>query len=295
MLENHPIVRARAAAWSHVRGMGKYTGKVAVITGGSTGIGFGTAQALIAEGAEVLITGRNEASLEAARRELGPRAHALRSDSASLSDIDALGAHVERTFGAARVGAPAPRQAERVGAPAPNGAVDLVFLNAGYCKIEPAAAVSAEEYDKTFAINTRGVFFALQRLAPLVRDGGAFVFTTSIADAVGYPGMSVYSGTKAAILAFARVFAAELLPRRIRVNCVSPGFVKTPTMGIYGVGADQVAAFAREGDELTPMKRIATTDEIARTVLYLAFEATFTTGTELVVDGGLTELVAPAH
>ena len=317
MLENHPIVRARAAARSHVRGMGKYTGKVAIITGGSTGIGFGTAQALVAEGAEVLITGRNEASLEAAQRELGPRAHGLRSDSASLSDIDALGAHVERTFGGARGGAPAPRQTERVGAPAPrqterggapaprqtervgapapNGSVDLVFLNAGYCKIEPAAEVSAEEYDKTFAINTRGVFFAVQRLAPLVRDGGAFVFTTSIADAVGYPGMSVYSGTKAAILAFARVFAAELLPRRIRVNCVSPGFVKTPTMGIYGVGADQVAAFAREGDELTPMKRIATTEEIARTVLYLAFEATFTTGTELVVDGGLTELVAPAH
>jgi NAD(P)-dependent dehydrogenase (short-subunit alcohol dehydrogenase family) len=253
--------------------MGRYTGKVAVITGGSTGIGFGTAQALVAEGAQVLITGRTERSLEAAQAELGPGAHWLRSDSASLGDIAALGAHVERSF----------------------GAVDLVFINAGYCKMEPAAEVSPEEYDKTFAINTRGVFFAVQRLAPLVREGGSFVFTTSIADAVGYPGMSVYSGTKAAILAFARVLAAELLPRRVRVNCVSPGFVKTPTMGIYGVDADQVAAFAREGDELTPMKRIATTDEIARTVLYLAFEATFTTGTEIVVDGGITSLVAPTQ
>lgn len=252
-----------------MEGMGKYTGKTAVITGGSTGIGFGTAQALVSEGAEVLITGRSEPSLEAARRELGPRAHVLRSDSASLSDIAALGAHVERTF----------------------GALDLVFMNAGYCKIEPLSEVSAEEYDKTFAINTRGVFFGVQRLAPLVREGGALVFTTSIADAVGYPGMSVYSGTKAAIHAFARVFAAELLPRRIRVNSVSPGFVNTPTMGIYGAGPEQVAAFIREGDQLTPMKRIATTEEIARTVLYLAFDATFTTGTEIVVDGGMTALV----
>jgi NAD(P)-dependent dehydrogenase (short-subunit alcohol dehydrogenase family) len=251
--------------------MGKYTGKTAVITGGTTGIGFGAAKALVAEGAEVLVTGRTPDTLEAARRELGPRAHAVRSDGASLADIEALGEHVARLL----------------------GGIDLGFINAGYCKIEPFSAVSLEEYDRTFALNTRGVFFTVKRLAPLVRDGGAFVFTTSVADAVGYPGMSVYSGTKAAIHAFARVFAAELLPRRIRVNSVSPGFVRTPTMGIYGAGAKEVAAFEKEGDLLTPMKRIATTDEIARTVLYLAFEATFTTGMELVVDGGLTSLVAP--
>ena len=116
-----------------------------------------------------------------------------------------------------------------------------------------------------------------------------------IADAVGHPAMSVCSGTKAAILAFARVFAAELLPRNIRVNAVSPGFVKTPTMGIYGASPEEVAAFQREGDALTPMKRIATVDEVARAVLFLGFEATFTTGTELVLDGGLTTLVAPTH
>lgn len=266
-------MRAPGPPQPHLQGMGRYTDKTAVITGGSTGIGLGTAQALVAEGAQVLITGRTEASLEAARTELGPRAHALRSDSASLSDIATLGAHVERSF----------------------GAIDLLYINAGYCKIEPAAAVSPEEYDRTFAINTRGPFFAVQRLAPLVREGGAIVFTTSIADAIGTPGMSVYSGTKAAVLAFARVFAAELLARRVRVNCVSPGFVKTPTMGVYGVGPDEVAAFAREGDELTPMKRIATPDEVARAVLYLAFEATFTTGTEIVVDGGMTTVVAPVH
>lgn len=273
LFTEHRIVRDRRTPGAHVEGMGKYTRKTAVITGGSTGIGFGTALALAREGAEVLITGRNEPSLEAARRELGPRAHVLRSDSASLSDIATLGAHAERTL----------------------GPLDLVFINAGYCKMEPMLEVSPEEYDKTFAINTRGVFFAVQRLAPLVRDGGAFVFTTSIAGAVGYPGMSVYSGTKAAIHAFARVFAAELLPRRIRVNSVSPGFVDTPTMGVYGATPEQVAAFAREGDLLTPMKRIATTEEIARSVLYLAFDATFTTGTELVVDGGMTSLVATPH
>src|SRR5690606_25875380 len=144
-------------------------------------------------------------------------------------------------------------------------------------------------------VNTRGLFFAVQRLAPLVREGGAFVFTTSVADAVGSPGMSVYSGAKAAVLAFARAFAAELLPRRIRVNCVSPGFVKTPTMGVYGAKPEEIEAFAREGDAVTPMKRIASVEEIARAVLFLGFEATFTTGAELVVDGGLTTVVAPPH
>jgi NAD(P)-dependent dehydrogenase (short-subunit alcohol dehydrogenase family) len=251
--------------------MGKYSSKKALVTGGTTGIGFGTARALIAEGAEVLLTGRKPETLEAVRRELGPRAHVLRSDSSSLSDIDSLGAHVERTL----------------------GALDLVLINAGYCKIEPFSEVTEVVYDQTFALNTKGVFFTVKRLAPLVRDGGAFVFTTSVADAVGYPGMSVYSGTKAAILAFARVFAAELMPRQIRVNAISPGFVKTPTMGIEGASPAELAAFEREGDLLTPMKRIGTTEEVARAVMFLGFEATFTTGTELVLDGGLTTLVAP--
>ena len=273
VLDNQPNVRARHVARTHTGHMGKYSDKKAVVTGGSTGIGFGVAKALIAEGAEVLITGRDPESLERARRELGERAQALRSDTALLRDIDELGSHVERTV----------------------GSLDLVFLNAGYCKLEPFSLVSEATYDHTFAVNTKGVFFSVQRLAPLVRDGGAFVFTTSIADAVGYPAMSVYSGTKAAILAFGRVFAAELLPRNIRVNAVSPGFVKTPTMGIYGASPQDVAAFQREGDALTPMKRIATVDEVARAVLFLGFEATFTTGTELVLDGGITTLVPPTH
>lgn len=249
----------------------KYANKSAVISGGSTGIGFGVAKALVGHGARVLITGRDERALEAARRELGERAQARRSDAGRLGDIEALALEVERSF----------------------GMVDLVLLNAGYCKVEPFSEVSEATYDQTFAVNTKGVFFAAQRLAPLVADGGAFVFTTSVADAVGYPGMSVYSGSKAAILAFARVLAAELLPRNIRVNALSPGFVDTPTMGLYGASPEERAAFRREGDALTPMKRMATLEEAARAALFLAFEATFTTGSELLIDGGLTTLVAP--
>lgn len=251
--------------------MSKYSNRRAVVTGGTSGIGLGTVKALLAEGAEVLLTGRSEQTNKAVGRELGSRAHVVRSDSASMADIDALGGAVERTL----------------------GTVDLVFLNAGYCKIEPFAEVDEAVYDHTFAVNTKAIYFTVKRLAPLVRDGGAFVFTTSVADTVGAPGMSVYSGTKAAIVGFARVFAAELLPRRIRVNAVSPGFIKTPTMGIHGATPEEVAAFEREGDIETPMKRIGTPDEVARAVLFLGFEATFTTGAELVLDGGLTALSLP--
>lgn len=145
--------------------MENYSNKTAIVTGGTTGIGLGVARALVARGAEVIVTGRDPERLAAASRELGPRAHALRSDTTRLDDIDALADTVVRRFGAA----------------------DLVFINAGYCKVEKLADVSETSYDHTFAVNTRGPFFTVQRLAPRVRDGGAFVFTTSIADAVGVP------------------------------------------------------------------------------------------------------------
>ncbi|MET0413073.1 MAG: SDR family oxidoreductase [Polyangiaceae bacterium] len=251
--------------------MVNYSNKKAVITGGTTGIGLGVARALVERGAEVLVTGRSEASLEAARRELGARAHVVRADSGSMSDLELLGGEVERRL----------------------GVVDLVHLNVGYCKIEPFVEVTEASYDLTFATNTKAVFFGVKWLAPLVRDGGAFVFTTSVADELGYPGMSTYSGSKEAIRGFARVFAAELLPRKIRVNAVSPGFVRTPTMGIHGASAEEILAFQREGDALTPMGRNGTVEEIAAAVLFLGFEATFTTGQELVVDGGMTRIVRP--
>ncbi|MBZ4409897.1 SDR family oxidoreductase [Myxococcus sp. XM-1-1-1] len=247
--------------------MGRYSGKKVVVTGGTAGIGLAAVKALLAEGAEVLLTGRGEQGLEAARKELGPRAHVVRSDTASLRDIDALATHVKQTL----------------------GAVDFVLVNAGFAKLVPFEQVTEAVYDETFGINTKGAFFTAQRLAPLVRDGGAFVFTTSVADEAGAPGMSVYSGSKAAVRSFVRVLGAELVARGIRVNAVSPGFTRTPTLGVTGATPQEVEAFEQEGLHLTPMKRIADAEEVARAALFLGLEATFTTGAELPVDGGLSQ------
>ncbi|MFY1825849.1 SDR family oxidoreductase [Myxococcus fulvus] len=247
--------------------MGRYSGKKVVVTGGTAGIGLAAVKALLAEGAEVLLTGRGEQGLEAARKELGPRAHVVRSDTASLRDIDALAARVKETL----------------------GAVDFVLVNAGYAKLVPFEQVTEADYDAAFGVNTKGAFFTAQRLAPLVRDGGAFVFTTSVADETGAPGMSVYSGSKAAVRSFVRVLGAELVSRGIRVNAVSPGFTRTPTLGITGATPQEVEAFEQEGLHLTPMKRIADAEEVARAALFLGLEATFTTGAELPVDGGLSQ------
>lgn len=245
--------------------MDKYTGKKVVVTGGTHGIGLATVKALLAGDAEVLLTGRNEHNLETVRRELGPRSHVVRSDAASLESIDLLGRTV----------------AEKL------GQLDLLFINAGIAQLEPFEFVTEASYNQQFNVNTKGAFFTTQRLAPLIRDGGAIVFTSSIADEGGTAGMSVYSASKAALRSFALGFAAELVHRNIRVNVVSPGFIKTPTLGVTGFSAEERAAFEQEGDEVTPMKRHGTADEVAQAVLFLAFEATFTTGARLTVDGGL--------
>lgn len=253
--------------------MSRLAGKTAVVTGGTHGIGLATVRALIAGGARVLLTGRDPGNLEAARRELGARAIVLGSDTSSLSDIDAL--------------------ADR--ARAELGHIDLLFINAGFAALEPFAQVTEAAYDRVFAINTRGAFFTVQRLEPLIVDGGAIVFTTSIANQGGNPGMTVYAGSKAALRSFAQGLAAELLPRRIRVNAVSPGFIKTPTMGVAETSDELRAAFEREGNTLTPMGRIGAPEEVAAAVLFLGFDATFTTGVELAVDGGLGQNLAPPH
>lgn len=245
--------------------MSKYAGKKAVVTGGTHGMGLAMVKALLDGGAEVLLTGRNEQNIDAARGELGHRAHVVRSDTASMADIESLGELV----------------AERL------SRVDAVFINAGVAYSQPFEQATEAIYDKIFDVNTKGAFFTVQRLLPLVRDGGSFVFTASVADEGGTPGMGPYAGSKAALWSFAQVLAAELLPRRIRVNAVSPGFIDTPTMGMTGASDEARAAFSKLGDEITPMKRHGTSEEVAAAALYLAFEATFTTGVKLPVDGGL--------
>ncbi|WP_330233774.1 SDR family oxidoreductase [Nocardia sp. NBC_00508] len=248
-------------------------GKKAVVTGGTHGMGLAIVEALLAEGVEVVLTGRNEDNLGQARARLaGRRAHAVRSDAAVAADIDALGAFVE----------------ERL------GRVDALFVNHGTAEFQTLDAATEASFDRQFAINTKGAFFTVQRLAPLLADGGSIVFTT-VANDVVFPGLSAYSGSKEALRAIAQVLAAELLPRRIRVNSVAPGFIETPTMGVVGLTEQERAEFLAQGERSTPLRRNGTVDEVAKAALFLAFDATFTTGVELPVDGGWGQgLGAPA-
>lgn len=248
----------------------RYTEKNAVIIGGSHGMGLATARLLAAEGARVLITSRNEQNLQSALAELGGKAHAARSDIADMGDIGRLGDTVREKL----------------------GTIDLLHVNAGLAELEPFEQVTEASYDRQFTVNTKGAFFTIQRLAPLIREGGAIVVTSSVADEGGEPGMSVYSATKAALRSFASGLAAELLPRGIRVNVVSPGFIDTPTAGVAGMSDEERRAFHEVGNAVTPMKRNGTAEEVARAVAFLAFEATYTTGAKLAVDGGLGQKIS---
>ena len=232
-------------------------------------MGLATAQLLVEGGARVLVTGRNEKHLEAARETLGERAQAVRSDAADMNDIALLGGVVGQRL----------------------GSIDLLHINVGIAELEPFELVTETSYDRQFAVNTKGAFFTVQRLSPLLRQGGAIVMTSSVADEGGEVGMSVYSATKAALVSFASGFAVELLPRGVRVNVVSPGFIDTPTKGVAGLSAEEREAFKQVGDSVTPMRRNGTAEEVARAVLFLGFEATFTTGAKLAVDGGLGQKI----
>lgn len=247
--------------------MGKYSGKKAVITGGTHGMGLATVKALLDEGAEVLLTGRDPQNLAKARRELNSRAHVVESDTASLADIDRLGSLVKEQL----------------------GRIDFLFINAGVSELGPFDRVTEATYDSIFDVNTKGAFFTVQRLAPFIPPGGAIVFTT-LADGPASGNLSVYAGSKAALRAFAQVLAAELVAKGIRVNAVGPGFISTPTMGAAGLSGEERAALQKLGDQITPMRRHGTAEEVARAALFLAFDATFTTGIELAVDGGLQQI-----
>lgn len=243
--------------------MSEYADKKIVITGGSTGFGLATARLLTTRGARVLITGRNQDSLDAARAELGERAIAVRSDASSLSDVDAL--------------------AERVRAEL--GTIDGLFANAGINGFAPFEATDEALFDELFAVNAKGPYFTAQRLAPLIAPGGAVVLTTSVANALGLPTLSAYGASKAAVRSFARGLARELLPRGIRVNAVSPGPIDSGVLA-KSMPAEAVRQVQAQMAADSPMGRLGTVDEIARAVAFLLFDATYTTGAELVVDGG---------
>jgi NAD(P)-dependent dehydrogenase (short-subunit alcohol dehydrogenase family) len=247
---------------------GKFSGKVAVIIGGTSGMGLATAKMLLDGGARVLVTGRSQAGLESAQKDLGKDALVVSSDARSLTDIDALAARVKVEF----------------------GTFDLLFVNAGFSTKAPVESMTEALYDEMFNLNAKGPLFTVQKLAPLINRGGSVVFTTSIANIKGMPANAAYSGAKAALRSFARVLATELLPREIRVNAVSPGPIDTPIIGKMFPDKDAAAQLREKMTAMTPMKRFGTSNEIAKAVLFLAFDATFTTGAEIPVDGGWSQL-----
>jgi NAD(P)-dependent dehydrogenase (short-subunit alcohol dehydrogenase family) len=247
--------------------MGRYDGKNVVITGGSSGFGLVTAQLLVDEGARVLITGRHQDTLDVARDELGENAIAIRSDAGSLSDIDALAEQVQAEF----------------------GTIHALFANAGVNGFAPFETTSEELFDQVLTINAKGPYFTVQKLAPLLAEGGGVVLTTSVANAAAVPALSAYAASKAALRSMTRSMARELLPNKIRVNAISPGMIDSGIMekSLPAEAAEQMKA------QLTahiPMVRPGTSDEVARAFVFLAFEATYTTGAELTVDGGASQL-----
>ena len=248
--------------------MGQYEAKRAVIIGGTSGIGLATAKMLLDGGARVLVTGRSQAGLESAQKELGKGGVVVSSDARSLTDIDALASRVKAEF----------------------DTFDLLFVNAGLGLFAPLANTTETTYDEMFNLNAKGPFFAVQKLSPLMNQGGAVVLTTSTANIKGMPSIAAYGGAKAALRSFARTFAAELLSRGIRVNAVSPGPTDTPIIGKAFPDKDVAAQLMGQMTEAIPMKRFGTAEEQAKAVLFLAFDATFTTGAEFPVDGGWSQL-----
>jgi len=247
--------------------MTKYPDKRVVITGGTSGIGLVTAKLLLEQGARVLVTGRNPATVDAARQELGDRAIALTSDATSVADIDQLADRARSEW----------------------GGLDVLFVNAGQTAFVPFEAVTEAVYDQLFAINAKGAYFTVQKLAPLIPRGGAIVLTTSVANVLGLSMAGVYSATKAALRSMTRSFARELLPREIRVNAVSPGPIETSILD-RAIGPEAAAQVKSQLRADSPMKRFGRPEEVAKAVMFLAFEATYMTGAELAVDGGGTQL-----
>jgi len=248
--------------------MERYQGQKAVIIGGTSGMGLATAKMLLDGGARVLVTGLSKAGLESAQKEIGKHAIVVPSDARSLTDIDALASRVKAEF----------------------DTFDLLSVCAGFSIPTPLENVTAAVYDEMFNLNAKGPFFAVQKLAPLMNRGGSIVLTTSVANVKGLPGQATYGAAKAALRSFARTLAVELLPREIRVNAVTPGPVDTPILGKVFVDKNAVAQVKEKMAGIIPMKRFGTSEEIAKAVLFLAFDATFTTGAEIPVDGGWSQL-----
>lgn len=247
----------------------KLAGKVAVITGGSTGIGLATAKRFVEEGAHVFITGRRQGELDSAVKEIGQGVTAVQGDVSRPADLDRLYETVKRL----------------------KGRVDVLFANAGVAEIIPLGSITEEHLDKIFNINVKGLVFTVQKALPLFADGGSILLNASVAASKGNAGFSVYSASKAAVRSFARCWAVELRQRKIRVNVISPGPIETPILGGMGLTGDQVQQFKAGVVDVMPLGRMGNSDEVAKAAVFLASEdSSFTTGSELFVDGGLAQI-----
>jgi len=248
---------------------GKLEGKVALITGGNSGIGLATAKQFVNEGAYVFITGRREAELAAAKKQIGKNVTAIQGDVSNLDDLDRLFAQIKK---------------ER-------GKIDIVFANAGVARYAPLGTITEDFFDSIFDINVKGVLFTVQKSLPLLRDGGSIILNASIVASKGLSSNSVYSATKAAVRSFARTWTTDLKDRRIRVNAVSPGPIDTP-------GLSELLASSKTGEQrkkmistTVPLGRFGAPEEIAKAVVFLASDdASYITGIELFVDGGFAQV-----
>jgi NAD(P)-dependent dehydrogenase (short-subunit alcohol dehydrogenase family) len=248
----------------------KLEGKVAVVTGGNSGMGLATAQRFVAEGAYVFITGRRRAALDQAVNLIGRNVMAVQGDVSDLADLDRLYATVREQ----------------------KGRIDVLFANAGVADFGLLGEITEEHFDWIFDINVRGLLFSVQKALPLFREGGSIILNASIASIKGAPSMSVYSASKAAVRSFARGWTADLKDRKIRVNTLSPGWIDTPIIeGNRWIKEQGIEQFKSKVVAPVPMGRLGTSDEIANAALFLASDdSSFVTGVELFVDGGLAQV-----
>ena len=247
----------------------RFQDKVAVVTGGNSGIGLGVAKAYAQEGARVAITGRNQKTLDAAAKEIGEGTLSIQSDTSSVTEIEAA---MEKIKGRL-------------------GRIDALFVNAGIAKLVPFDQVTEELFDETVDINVKGVFFTVQKAVPLMPRGSAIVLNASINAHLGMPGTTVYGASKAAVINMAKTLSAELLDRGIRVNAVSPGPIASSLLARDGLPPEKLQETKDWIQGQVPLKRFGTPEEIASAVLYLTSpESAFVLGTELIIDGGMATL-----
>jgi NAD(P)-dependent dehydrogenase (short-subunit alcohol dehydrogenase family) len=249
--------------------MGRLTGKIALITGGNSGMGLETARLFAQEGAKVVITGRRQADLDNAVRSIGLGVMGVQGDVSNLADLDRLFATIKKA----------------------HGHLDVVFANAGIGEFAPIGEVTEEHFDKQFDINVKGLLFTVQKALPLLRDGSSIILNASIAASKGTGAFSVYSATKAAVRSFARTWTVDLKERKIRVNSLSPGPIDTPILSKTGLSEAAVKQFGEMIVAQVPLGRIGRSEEVASVALFLASDdSSYVTGVDLSVDGGMAQI-----